>query len=476
MLLSIFSRSRGQSGRRAAAARFAVSALALALGPSVALMAPPPAFASDLDVLSSGGAEVDGHFLRLGLGKSAVIKLPAEVKDVVVGDPTVVDVVIRNKSTAYLFGRSAAQTNIFFFDANGGQILQLDLEVTLDSKGLQKLLDRTLPRTKIKADTVGKNIVLKGTAVNAAEAKLALDLATASIPNASPESIVNAMTIAEGDQVMLKVHVVEMQRDVVKALGVNLKAALSSGSFAMGLGTANPILGSFLGAGASYNGKNFSVDAAIDAMESDGVIRTLAEPTLTAISGQRAQFLAGGQFPYITGYSCDTGGTNCVRNVTYKDFGVKLGFTPLVLSEGRISLKIATEVSELTDSDTGALSSRAAETTIELPSGGSMMLAGLIKDTSREDVNGTPGLKNLPVLGALFRSRSYNSNQTELVVLVTPYIVNPVGGGELASPDQHFNPPTDRQSLLWGRLNKIYGTPGKHENGVYHGTVGYIIE
>ena len=480
MLLSILSRFHGRPGRKAAAALLAASGLALALAPNLPLLAPSEALASDLDVLSSGDTQGDGNFLRIGDNKSAVIKLPADVKDAVVGDPSIVDVVVRNKNTAYLFGRKSGQTNVFFFDANGAQIMQLDLEVTTDTKALQKLIDRTLKGSKIKVDTVGGRYVLKGTAANATDAKLALDLAVASMATGTAADIVNAMTIAEGDQVMLKVHVVEMQRDVLKALGVDLKAALTTGGLAMGLETANPVIGSLMRATASYTGGKFSIDAAIDAMESEGVTRTLAEPTLTAISGQRAQFLAGGQFPYITGYNCaknngGSGNSDCQPTITYKDFGVKLGFTPTVLSEGRINLKIATEVSELAD-NSGALTTRAAETTIELPSGGSMMLAGLIKNTSAQDVNGTPGLKNLPILGTLFRSRNFKSNQTELVVLVTPYIVNSVGTNQLASPDDNFNPPTDRQGILWGRLNKVYGTPGKHENGVYHGTVGYIIE
>ena len=407
MLLSILSRFHGRPGRKAAAALLAASGLALALAPNLPLLAPSEALASDLDVLSPGDTQGDGNFLRIGDNKSAVIKLPADVKDAVVGDPSIVDVVVRNKNTAYLFGRKSGQTNVFFFDANGAQIMQLDLEVTTDTKALQKLIDRTLKGSKIKVDTVGGRYVLKGTAANATDAKLALDLAVASMATGTAADIVNAMTIAEGDQVMLKVRVVEMQRDVLKALGVDLKAALTTGGLAMGLKTANPVIGSLMRATASYTGGKFSIDAAIDAMESEGVTRTLAEPTLTAISGQRAQFLAGGQFPYITGYNCaknngGSGNSDCQPTITYKDFGVKLGFTPTVLSEGRINLKIATEVSELAD-NSGALTTRAAETTIELPSGGSMMLAGLIKNTSAQDVNGTPGLKNLPGGPALRR-------------------------------------------------------------------------
>ena len=474
MLISKVAKSFRATGRMGLATPAAAIALVLVTGAS-GMFATPRAHASDLDFSRMDQMESDdAHFLRIGLLKSAVIKLPAAVKDVIVGDPSVVDVVIRNKNTAYLFGRSAAQTNIFFFDANGQQIMQLDVDVTMDTKALQKLIERTIPGSKIKVDTIGGNIVLKGTAANASEAKLAEDLA--SRMSVGDRGVVNAMKIAGGDQVMLKVKVVEVQRDVLKTLGVDLNAALSVGNLAASFATGNPVNSLTALGRVGYSGKNGSVDASIAAMEQQGLVRTLAEPTLTAVSGQRAQFLAGGQYPYVSGRSCDSNGTNCVNTVTYKDYGVKLGFTPSVLSEGRISLKIATEVSELSDATSGALNTRAAETTIELPSGGAMMLAGLIKDTTQQTISGTPGLKDLPILGTLFRSRNYISGQTELAVIVTPYLVNPVAEHELATPADRLNSPTDRQQILFGRLNRVYGTAGKNPNGVYHGNVGYIIE
>lgn len=496
MLFPTLSSTLGGKARKTAAAMLAASGLALAVFPALSAHLAGPARASDLETLSVTGAEEDGHFLRLGVGKSAVIKLPAEVKDVVVGDPAVVDVVIRNKNTAYLFGRTPLQTNVFFFDASGQQILQLDLEVTTDTKALQKLIDRTLPGTRIKVDTVGANVVLKGMASSAGEAKLAVDLASKFA--AGDTNVVNAMTIGEGDQVMLKVRVVEIKRDVVKKLGVALQGALNIDNFVAVARALNPITsmgnivggaGGFSGGTASYSGSNFSVDAAIEAMENEGILRTLAEPTLTAISGQPAMFHAGGEFD--AGNACSglsgsssAGGAGSLSGgscgPSFKPFGVTLAFTPMVISEGRISLKIATAISELdpanSTENSRALSTRNAETTLELPSGGSMMLAGLIKDVSTQAIKGTPGLKNLPILGALFRSRDFTSQQSEMVVIVTPYIVNAVNEKQLATPADGFNEPTDRQALLFGRLNKIYGTPGKHTNGVYHGTVGYIIE
>lgn len=497
MLLSLLSRSIADLGRHTCA-RLVASGLALAaVAGNMSLLA-PAAHASDLDAVALAGAtEEDGHFLRLGTSKSAVVKLPAEARDVVVGDPLIVDVVIRNKNTAYLFGRKNGQTNVFFFDADGRQIMQIDLEVTTDTKALQKLINRTFPANKIKVDTVGANVVLNGTAANAAEAKLAEELAMRFLDADCACKVVNALAISEGDQVMLKVRVVEVQRDVAKQLGVALAGSFSIGDVVGSVTAFNPVTSmagifggasGYSGGSASYTGSDFSVDAAIEAMEREGVLRTLAEPTLTAISGQPAMFHAGGEFD--AGSAC-TGASGSSNNGTgtftggscgpmFKPYGVTLGFTPMVLSEGRISLKIATAISELDAANSTtfsrALTTRNAETTVELPSGGSMMLAGLIKDVSAQSVQGTPGLKNLPVLGALFRSRDFLNKQTEMVVIVTPYIVNATAEKQLATPMDHFNEPTDRQTLLWGRLNKVYGTPGQHPNGVYHGTVGYIIE
>lgn len=404
----------------------------------------------------------------------------------IVGDAAVVDVVIRNRTTAYLFGRSPAQTNVFFFDANGQEILHLDLEVTLDSKGLKKLIDRTIPGNNIQVDTTGQSVVLRGTAANAAEAKIALDLA-ARVANGET-NIVNAMSIGEGDQVMLKVQVVEVKREIAKKLGVSLSGTLSLGDLVLGAASSNPITGAAGVLGASLTTGDLTLDTTIQALESQGVLKTLAEPTLTSVSGQPAMFHAGGEFDAGSACTAAAGSTNNGNGTytgsscgpTFKPYGVTLGFTPKVLSEGRIELKIMTSVSELdaanSTSNSRALSTRNAETTVELPSGGSMMLAGLIKDVSATAMKGTPGLMKLPVLGALFRSRDFQTQQTEMVVLVTPYIVNPASARQLATPADRFNEPTNSQALLFGRLNRVYGTSGGRQNGVYHGNVGYIIE
>ena len=439
-----------------------------------ALAAAPPAQATDYN----GGAGMvgdEGHFVRIGLNKSVVIRLPADARDVIVGNPAIVDAVIRTKNTAYLFARATGQTNIFFFDEQGRQIMNIDLEVALDMTALQKLIDRTIPGSKITADTVDGNVVLNGKAANAVDAKLAVDLASKFAGD--PARVVDAMKVDEGDQVMLKVRVVEIQRSVMKSLDVDLDAALTTGGLSLAASTVNPILGANILGTAGYAGSNFSIDAAITAMEQDGVLHTLAEPTLSAVSGQGARFHAGGELPYRTCNTDTSGIRNCT--VTFRSIGVSLAFTPIVLSEGRISLRIQTEVSEqgsVTIDDLPTVDSRQAETTVEIPSGGSMVMAGLIKNITKQEVDGTPGLRNLPVLGALFRSRQFLKNETEMVVIITPYIVNPVHEKDLATPADRFNAATDRDAVIFGRLNQIYGTAGNYPEGVYHGNVGFIIE
>lgn len=426
--------------------------------------------------------------LRLGLQKSAIIKLPAVVKDVIVGNPAMVDVVLKNRNTAYLFARNAGQTNVFFLDASGQQILQLDLEVTLDTKALKALLDRSLPGSAIAVDSSGSNVVLKGSVANAQQGKNAEDLARRFLATygGGEQSVVNLLNVAEGNQVMLKVRVVELKRTVLKQLGINLDGTITAGPFKFELlnttypQSARRIFDSVAG----FAGGPVDLEATIRALEGNGLATVLAEPTLTAISGAPAKFRAGGEYPYS---NCDQPQNN--NNVIYyncgtifRPYGITLDFTPTVLSEGRIALNIFTEVSDLGENPYGdqpVIDLRNASTSIELPSGGSMMLAGLIKNVSLQRLANTPGLRSLPILGALFSSQSFQRNQSELVVIVTPYVVGATNADQLATPIDRFNNATDLQQLFLGRLNRVYGPPGADGNataGTYHGSIGHIIE
>jgi pilus assembly protein CpaC len=233
-----------------------------------------------------------------------------------------------------------------------------------------------------------------------------------------------------------------------------------------------------------------AVTATLRAMESAGVVRTLAEPNLTAISGESATFISGGEFPIPAGYSCDPTTHVCTTQIKFKKFGISLNFTPVVLTEGRISLRVMTEVSELSNENSITLTqaignsltipsirTRRAETTLEIPSGGSMAMAGLIQEQTKQAINGLPGLTQLPVLGSLFRSRDYVNGQTELMVLVTPYVVRAVAQKDLSRPDDGFTDASDPQADLLGSINRIYGAPGRVEPARhYRGTYGFITD
>lgn len=460
----------------------AALALLFALGQGVV-----PAGASG--TLDMSAAQQQGRSLRLGLQKSAVLKLPAAVKDVIVGNPAMVDVVLKNRNTAYLFARSAGQTNVFFLDAAGQQILQLDLEVTLDVRALKGLLDRALPGNGIQIDSTGSNVVLKGMVVDAQQGKTAEDLAKrfmSSYSNSGIDaSVVNLLKIAEGNQVMLKVRVVEIKRNILKRLGIDLNGSITAGSFKFDFKNAtNPLnLPHTFDGTASLPGPPVQIEATIKALEDTGLATVLAEPTLTAISGAPASFHAGGEYPYS---NCTTEAGSLLNNCTteFRNYGITLNFTPTVLSGGRIALNIYTEVSDLADNPYGnepVIDTRNAQTSIELPTGGSMMLAGLIKNVSLQRMQNTPGLRSLPILGALFSSQEFQRKQSELVVIVTPYVVSATDENKLATPIDRYNNATDMQQFFLGRLNKVYGLPdggGASADGgsTYHGQVGHIIE
>jgi pilus assembly protein CpaC len=297
---------------------------------------------------------------------------------------------------------------------------------------------------------------------------------------------------------MLKVTVAEVRRDIIKQLGIDLSGSFNYGSSVVNLNTQNPFsaTGQTL-TGSALGGNVKGVNATLRAMDRAGVLRTLAEPNLTAISGETASFVAGGEFPIPNGLSCDTTKSPpvCQAQVDFKKFGVSLVFTPVVMSEGRISLKVMTEVSDLSTENgltlsvpgstqtltIPSISTRRAETTVEIPSGGSLALAGMIQEQTKQQINGTPGLMQLPILGALFKSRDYINHQSELMVIVTPYVVRAVSQKQLSRPDDGFADPSDPSTVLLGRLNRIYGsTPNKPEpqqagNG-YHGKYGFILD
>jgi pilus assembly protein CpaC len=462
---------------------------ALTLNPTLS-----PVVASDyrapVPVVADG--QMNARFLPLGIGKSIVIDLPRDIKDVLVADPKIANAVVRSAQRAYIIGAAIGQTNIIFFDSAGQQIAAYDIAVKRDLNGVRAALKQAMPAADIQIDGVGDSVMLSGSVATPIEAQQAGDLAARLAGGV--EKVVNSIVVRGRDQVMLKVTVAEVSRSIIKQLGIDLSATLNYGTSVVNFNNVNPFTASgqpLVGGNATTAsfGSTPSVKATIRAMENAGVVRTLAEPNLTAISGESATFIAGGEFPIPTGVTCQTTAAGsvgqCAPSIAFKKFGISLNFTPIVLTEGRISLRVMTEVSEvsldnsinITGISVPSIKTRRAETTLEIPSGGAMAMAGLIQEQTKQAVSGLPGLSQLPVLGTLFRSRDYVNNQTELMVLVTPYIVRAVAQKDLSRPDDGFAAASDPQADLLGSINRIYGVPGRTEPARnYRGTYGFITD
>ena len=470
-----------------------------------------------------GGGGVS-RSLSLPRGKSAVIELPVDARDVVVSDPKVAEVILSTPRRVYLLGQAAGQTDAVFFDGAGRQLLRLDVRVDQDVTAIAQTLNHLLPGSQIKIDAVNDSIVLSGQVADGGSADKAVRIAQGFV--AKPENVVNMLSIAGRDQVMLKVKIIEVNRTVIKQLGFNLSAitgAVGMPQYSFGINPTYGVNGALLGgltggykldttkqaehlvydpatqqnytivdrkslistAQTSVGKSGLNQAAALmQAFERVGLVRTLAEPNLTAVSGESAKFLAGGEFPVPV--SQDSSGRITVE---FKQFGVGLGFSPVVLGPGRISMRVSTEVSEISNingfSSTGStgttlvipgLSVRRVETTVELPSGGAIMLAGLLQNTTKQNLDSLPGLMEVPVIGSLFRSRDFVNNQSELVVIITPYIVKPTSPDQLATPADGMVIATDLETDLLGRLNKGFSKPAAGAGSTYQGPFGYVVE
>lgn len=522
----------------------ALAALGAALLPPAAALAQSqtssPAMAAGLAAQSavvrvdlSGGAA--SQSLTLPNGKSAIIELPVDVRDVLVTNPGVADAMLRSPRRIFILGLKNGSTDAVFFDNAGRRILTLDVRVDQDPSSVAQTINRIVPGSHVRVDAMNESLILSGQVANLADADKAVQIARAAV--AKPEMVLNMLSIAGKDQVMLKVRIVEMQRNVIKQLGFNLNAVLGqlgetqyllgtaasfgvNGSLLGGISggyqantTRQPVLQAPCGFGVdptkmcdfvvrnSTQASNWDTatlkdtagspglnkaEATIKAFERVGLVRTLAEPNLTAVSGESAKFLAGGEFPIPVAQDKDGAVT-----IEFKPFGVGLGFTPVVLSSGRIAMKVSTEVSELTSQGAFSLSTpgasaaltipaltvRRAETAVELPSGGAMMIAGLLQEKTKQNIDALPGMTTLPVLGTLFRSRDYLAGETELVIIVTPYIVGPTSPDRLQTPVDGMRIADDASTLLMGALTKAYNANPQAPSGrSYQGPYGYVIE
>jgi len=521
--------------------RFA-RASALSIGALIAFLAlgpPAPALSGDAPAPSAFAvAEGAVKTLQLGVGRSVIVDLPEDAAEIYVGEPKVANAIVRSARRLYVQTLAAGQTTIFAFAADGAEgrkrkILTLEISVGRDVGSLKELLDVAIPGNDIHPKTVALSIILTGSVASAGDAKKAEDIAwgylsqsnnagditvsgssastgamtaapngaltvptsaalgstnqaTATSPGANrPQgTVINALTIRGLDQVSLRVTISEIRRDIVKQLGVNM-SGVGSGPNQFTVDNPFSVNGTLSSTSATLGwvsgGK--SLTATLAAFERQGVARTLAEPTVTAVSGESAKFLAGGTIPIPNGETCSAG--VCQLTVVQQPYGVTLNFTPVVLSPGRIQLRIGTEVTDIDTSTQQIIDNtsipgfrtRKNETTVELPSGGSIASAGLISTKTQQAINGVPGLMNIPILGALFRSRDYLRDDTELLIVVTPYIVHAINPGDVARPDANFAEASDPQTWLLGRVNRIYSSAGGLQPMPgYSGKLGFITD
>jgi pilus assembly protein CpaC len=474
--------------------RLAALALAGLAFAAVSPVAPNVAHAQSRAALPMGAG---AQLINLPRGSSMAIDLPSDARDVIVPNPMVAEAMLHSPRRITIIGLQPGETDAVVLDAAGRTILSLRIRVDAGVSALQDTLGRIMPGSEVRAEAVNDSIILTGPVSSPGEADRAAQVARAFV--STPDKVINMMTIAGSDQVMVKVRVVEVQRTAIKQLGLDVDAVLNNVgdglSFAQSATFA--VSGSLLGGGvlnyADRSGDGNSLDTSIRAFERAGLVRILAEPNLTSVNGENAEFLAGGEFPVPVGRSVDATTGQTTIGIEFKPFGVRLAFRPIVLSQGRISLQLSTEVSELTsegaftlggggDGDAlviPALKVRRASSTVELPSGGSMMIAGLLREDTRQNIDQLPGIGSLPVLGALFRSRDYLSNETELVVIIEAYIVSPTSPGRMQTPADGLVIANDAQTLLFGQLNQQYRPAGGATVGSdagWTGPVGYVIE
>lgn len=451
--------------------------------------------------IQAGAADnVMARSIEMGVGRSIVVDLPRDAKEVFVANPAIANAVVRSARKLFVIGVSNGSTTIMALDAEGKQIAALEMQIGREPGLLQKTLKVALPQSDVRAVSIGDSIILTGIVDTVLEAQKAVDIAKGFVGVTSTGGttiegkVINSMNIRGKDQVMLKVTIAEVKRTAIKQLGVNLRGNWEISGKSFGGNIDNQFTSSLVQPPSAFSvaaqaGTALEKSVNVRLLERHGVLRTLAEPTLTAISGETAKFLAGGEIPVPTSEDSVSStiipGLSSRRiSVVYKPVGVLLNFTPVVLSEGRISLSIATEVTEIDADNSISLSgganspafrTRKANTTIELPSGGSLVTAGLIQQVSRQSINGIPGLLNIPVLGALFRSRDYLREDTELMIIVTPFIAKPSAANVLTKPDDGFTEASDPGAILMGRLNRVYGAAGRPvpPNG-YRGKIGFI--
>lgn len=477
--------------RLTAVAAAAVSAIALGLGAPAA------------DPVQ---AQVDARpqptsSLTLSVGRGQLVNLPRSMTDLFVANDDIADVQVRSSRALYVFGKAAGETTVYATDAAGNVVYSTTVRVGQNLNSVSSMLDLAMPEASIVATPMNGLVLLTGTVASPSDVQEAQSLVQAFVGEGT--QVVSRLRTATPLQVNLQVRIAEVSRSVVRDIGANLLTRDTTGGFQFGIGRGNPgtignadlsgfplvdasalyglppgsidlpfnpATGQFItspGTANTFNlpqdgrtalaaaGRLFGLDilGRLDLAETEGLVTTLAEPNLTALSGETASFLAGGEFPIPLSQGLGS------VSIEYKQFGVSLAFTPVVLDNGRISMRVRPEVSELSDNGAiqlngftvPALTTRRAETTVELGSGQSFMIAGLLQNSHNSNVDRTPGLGDVPILGTLFRSNRWRRAETELVIVVTPYLVQPVSANQIALPTDGYRSPSDLERVFLGR-------------------------
>jgi pilus assembly protein CpaC len=443
---------------------------------TLALAGPSPASAqAQANLTIAGNAYGAVRKVEVEMNKSMIVDLPAGVAEVVVSQPNIAAAIMRSRTRAIIQGLEEGATNIIFIDDAGRTISVLDVDIILPplqvGRALEATLARVIPGSNIKVETLTNNsvndkifFVLTGTVLSA-EDKI------------NAEAMANAIADSEGEgsliqvigpqQVMLQVTVSEIRRDIASQLGINLSGTATIGNLSLDLN--GPSAPTSQGLDVGWSGTDLQVTAAIRALQDRGALRILAQPVLTATSGQSAEFMAGGEFPIVTS-------TINGQTITYKPYGVELSFSPVVRSNGTISLAVDTSVSEV-QAGTSALTRRDVKTAVELPPGSTLAIGGLLQERQTRSNSQIPGLGDIPILGALFRSTEYLSQQTELVILVTPYLVSPSPVNSIPVPTDNVTIANDAEAFFLGAIEKQYGVGATGEfRAGFSGSVGFVLD
>lgn len=438
------------------------------------------------------------------INRSEVVTVPAQLGEVIVANPEIADIYVHGKNKVSVIGKTLGETTVRLFDEQSKLVRELDVYVTYDLPAIRKAVHEFLPYEHIGVEMINTKIALTGEVTSAQSANSAIEIASQFlVPNQAPadiakssedaekyrDAVINLMKISAGQQVMLRIRVGEIQRGALKKLGVGFGVNKQSGDVPFSIfsnqnattgGTLSAAANSLTGAAKYTSGLN-SISAAFDALEKDSLLKILAEPNLVALSGEEAQFLAGGEVPIPISQQ------NSTISVEYKPFGVSVKFTPYVLSENRIRIQVQPEVSQRNDGDGVALGTngvivpafdvRRASTTVELAPGESFMIAGLLQDTLNSDITQVPGVSEIPVLSSLFRQTSYERQETELVLAVTPYLVDPLKSSDVRLPTDDFRPASFMESVFYGAMGSLQGGVSRmSQTPSLEGPVGFMVD